>query len=185
MRAQRSSRHKNCTLMVDNQHTWNSTPNSLLWFYLVFSKWNITSIQVPILRKKILLADKSENHYCIVTSQISWLLQHGMGSYAKPVKGQELLSFLSGGGGEKKLFVVLQCIFGRDFLSPRTTLVSGIENYPSTCISCCSDDLSLLLPCLDFWSLGSENLSVQEYIFASIGQSGTYSGFSDLCNAHS
>ena len=71
-----------------------------------------------------------------------------MGSYAKPMEGQKLLSFLSGGGGEKK-FVVLQCIFGRDFLSPRTTLVSGIENYPSTCISCCSDDLSLLLTCLD------------------------------------
>ena len=71
-----------------------------------------------------------------------------MGSYAKPMEGQELLSFLSGGGG-KKLFVVLQCIFGRDFLSPSTTIVSGIENYPSACISCCSDDLLLLLPRLD------------------------------------
>ena len=31
--AQSSSKHKNCRiggLMFDNQHTWNSTPNSLL-----------------------------------------------------------------------------------------------------------------------------------------------------------
>ena len=28
------------------------------------------------------------------------------------------------------LCIVLQCIFGRDFLSPRTTIVSGIKNYP-------------------------------------------------------
>ena len=62
--------------------------------------------------------------------------------------GQELLSLLCGGGG-KKLFVVLQCVFGRDFISLHTTVVSGIENYPSTCMSCCSDDLALLLPRLD------------------------------------
>ena len=64
------------------------------------------------------------------------------------MEGQELLTFLSGGGG-KKLFVVLQCIFGSDFLFRRTTIVLGIENYPSACMSCCSDDLALLLPCLD------------------------------------
>ena len=68
-----------------------------------------------------------------------------MGPYAKPLEGQELLSFLFG-GGRKKLRVVLICIFGRDFLSPRSAMVSGIENYPSACMSCCSDDLALLLP---------------------------------------
>ena len=68
-----------------------------------------------------------------------------MGPYAKPMEGQELLSFLFG-GGRKKLRVVLICIFGRDFLSPRTAIVSGIENYSSACMSCCSDDLALLLP---------------------------------------
>ena len=68
-----------------------------------------------------------------------------MGPYAKPMEGQELLYFLSGGGREK-LFVVLKCIFGRDFLSLRIAIVSGIENYPSACMSCCSDDLALLLP---------------------------------------
>ena len=68
-----------------------------------------------------------------------------MGPYAKPIEGQELLSFLFG-GGRKKLRVVLKCIFGRDFLSPRTAIVSGIENFPSACMSCCSDDLALLLP---------------------------------------
>ena len=30
-------------------------------------------------------------------------LQHGMGSYAKPMERQELVSFLSGGGGRKLL----------------------------------------------------------------------------------
>ena len=47
-----------------------------------------------------------------------------MGPYAKPMEGQELLSFLFG-GGRKKLRVVLKCIFGRDFLSPHTTMVSA------------------------------------------------------------
>ena len=68
-----------------------------------------------------------------------------MGPYAKPMEGQELLSFLFR-GGRKKLRVVLICIFGRDFLSLRSAIVSGIENYPSACMSCCSDDLALLLP---------------------------------------
>ena len=61
------------------------------------------------------------------------------------MEGQELLSFFFG-GGRKKLRVVLICIFGRDFLSPRSAMVSGIENYPSASMSCCSDDLALLLP---------------------------------------
>ena len=68
-----------------------------------------------------------------------------MGPYAKPMEGQELLSFFFG-GGRKKLRVVLICIFGRDFLSPRIAIASGIANYPSACMSCCSDDLVLLLP---------------------------------------
>ena len=68
-----------------------------------------------------------------------------MGPYAKPMEGQEVLSFFFG-GGRKKLRVVLKCIFGRDFLSPRIAIVPGIENYPSARMSCCSDDLALLLP---------------------------------------
>ena len=51
--------------------------------------------------------------------------------------------------GDSPLCVVLQCIFGHDFLSPRTTIVLGIENHPSACMSCCSDDLALLLLRLD------------------------------------
>ena len=66
----------------------------------------------------------------------------------RPMKGQELWYFLFGGGA-KKLHVVLQCIFERDFLSPRTTKVSGIEKYPSASMSCCSDDLAQWLPCVD------------------------------------
>ena len=45
--------------------------------------------------------------------------------------------------------VVLRCIFRRDFLSLPTTNVSGIENYPSVSMSCCSDDLAQLPLCLD------------------------------------
>ena len=45
--------------------------------------------------------------------------------------------------------VVLQCIFPRDLLSLPTVKVSGIENYPSVSMSCCSDDLAQLPSCLD------------------------------------
>ena len=82
-----------------------------------------------------------------------------MGPYAKPMEG--LLSFLFG-GGRKKLRVVLKCIFGCDFLSPRTAIVSGNENYPSACMSCCPDDLALLLAtALRSFSLRSENISIK------------------------
>ena len=60
-------------------------------------------------------------------------LVSGMGSCAKPMEWQGLLSFLSGGGG-KKLFVALICILGRDFLSLHPALVSSIKSYPNTCI---------------------------------------------------
>ena len=46
------------------------------------------------------------------------------------MEGQEIyysLSFSEEVG--KKLRIVLQCIFGRDFLSLQTTLVLGIENH--------------------------------------------------------
>ena len=41
-------------------------------------------------------------------------------------------------------------------------IVLGIENYLSTSMSCCSDGLAQLLPCLDLRNLGSENISVRE-----------------------
>ena len=44
-----------------------------------------------------------------------------------------------------KLRIVLHCIFGRDFLSPRTKIVSDIKNYPSANTTCCSDNLAQLL----------------------------------------
>ena len=53
-------------------------------------------------------------------------------------------------GAETESYSLLYNVFSEpDFLSPRTTIVSGIENYPSTCMSWCSDDLALLLPRLD------------------------------------
>ena len=39
-----------------------------------------------------------------------------MGLYVKPMEGQELLSFLFGGG--RKSYVFHKCILRRDFLSP-------------------------------------------------------------------
>ena len=68
-----------------------------------------------------------------------------MGLYVKPMEGQELLSFLFGGG--RKSYVFYKCILRHDFLSPDIANGLGyIENYPSAWMSCCSDDLALLLP---------------------------------------
>ena len=60
-----------------------------------------------------------------------------MALYAKPIEGQELLSFLF--VEMEKLKVV------HDFLSLHATRVLGIESYPSAGMSCCSDDLAQLL----------------------------------------
>ena len=65
-----------------------------------------------------------------------------MGSYAMPMEGEKYCLSIPE-EAEKKL--ITQCIFGRDFPSPRSTIVSGIKNYPSACMSCCFDDLALLL----------------------------------------
>ena len=82
LRVQRSSRHKNCRiggLMFDNNYILEIQLQTV--FYLGFSKRNTTSVQAPILGKRILLADKSDNHVLYhVASQIWQLLQHGMGS---------------------------------------------------------------------------------------------------------
>ena len=132
------------------------TPNSLL-LEIQRTKPYIRSSTCS--RQKILIVDKSENHvlllakFCNCCSMV-W----------KHMQSQWNGNNLSGGGG-KRLFVVLQSIFGHDFLPSRITIVSGIKNYPSACKSCCSNDLSLLLP--DLGSLGSENVSYQEQIFAS------------------
>ena len=53
-------------------------------------------------------------------SQIWQLLQHVSLSFSEEAA--------------KKLRVVLRCIFRCDFLSPRTTTASGVENYPSATV---------------------------------------------------
>ena len=67
-----------------------------------------------------------------------------MGSYVKPIARRartNLLSFPSGGGG-RRLSIVLQCIFRRDFPSLHTAVKTiPVPSY----MSCCSDDLALLL----------------------------------------
>ena len=68
-----------------------------------------------------------------------------MGLYVNPMEGQELLSPFR--KRQKKLRVVLQMFFSDViFYLPPTAIVLAIENYPSACMSCCSDDLALLLP---------------------------------------
>ena len=49
----------------------------------------------------------------------------------------------------KMLCIVLQCIFGHNFLSLHTNIVPGIEIFPSTSMPCYSGDLAQLLLCLD------------------------------------
>ena len=68
-----------------------------------------------------------------------------MGLYVKPMEGQELLSFLSE-EAEKVMHCFTNLFSDLIFYLPRTAIVLGIENYPSACMSCCSDDLALLLP---------------------------------------
>ena len=92
-----------------------------------------------------------------------------MGSNAKPMEAQELVYCLSFPEEAEKSYSLLYNVFSDAiFYLHRTTIVSGVENYPSGCMSCCSDDLALLLPCLDLWILWSKNISVWEEIFASI-----------------
>ena len=115
-------------------------------FYPGFS--NITSVQAPILGKKILLADKYDNHVLYHTASqfgnccsMVWARRQGQW------KGKNFsLSFSE--EAAKKLCVVLQCIFGRGFLSPHTTIVSGIEYYPSASMSCVYQSKDKFLPLL-------------------------------------
>ena len=51
--------------------------------------------------------------------------------------------------------------FRHDFLSQYTAIVSGIENYPSPSMSCCSD-VWRMLPCLDL--LKSEVQSENKFL---------------------
>ena len=109
------------TVMFDNQQTWNSTPNILLSWFLVFSK-HIRSSTCSL--KKILLADRSHNHalYCcksnLATAAASWyeLVCDANGRARSNV-------FLFGGGG-KSYVLFYKCIFRRDFLTSRTAIVS-------------------------------------------------------------
>ena len=78
----------------------------------------------------------SSNHVlCQVTSQIWQLLQHGMaGRQGQWECKNYTLSFPKEVG--KKLRVILLRIFRHDFVSPCTTIVSDIENYPSATMFC-------------------------------------------------
>ena len=116
LHTQRSRRRKNCKiggLMFDGIYLkLNSRQSST-------RERNTSSVQAPVLGKRILLADKSDNHVLYhITSQVWQMLQHGMGSQALEGQWKEYfsLSFLE--EMTKMLHIVLQCIFRHDFLSP-------------------------------------------------------------------
>ena len=115
-------------------------------FYLGYSKRNITSVQAPVLGKKNPLMDKSDN-----IASLAKFDNRCSTVWARRQDQWEGNNYsLSFRRMRKKIYMFfLQRIFGCDFLSPRTAIFSGIENYPSASISCCSDDLAQLLPCLD------------------------------------
>ena len=156
LHTQRSSRHKNCRiggLMFHNQHTWNSTPNSLLPM-IQQTKYYICSSTYPpknilLVTRGIIIASLAKFGNCC---SMVWGCRQGQWKDFDISFSEEVV----------KSYVLFECIFGCAFLSPRTTKIYGIKNYPSTSMSCCSDDLAQLLPCLDLWSLWSENVSVRE-----------------------
>ena len=80
----------------------------------------MTSVQASELGKRILQADKPGNH---VLDREIWQLM------ASPM--------------------ARTIVYRRDFLFTHTTIVSGIENYPSTSMSWRFDGLAQLLLCLD------------------------------------
>ena len=143
---QRSSRHKNCRI-------------GGLMFDSIYLKFNSKQSSTWDLAKEILHLFKhlsSEKGFYYQTSLYYITLLAKFGNCCSMVwvhrQGQWMgkyfsLSFLE--EAAKKLRVVLQCIFGRDFLSQRPTIALGVENYSSPSMSCCSDDLAQLLPCLD------------------------------------
>ena len=78
LRAQRSSRHKNCRIVWLMFNSIFNSKRSSTWDYQ--KKYYICSSTYP--RKRVLLAEKSDNHVLYhIASQIWQLLQHGMGSY--------------------------------------------------------------------------------------------------------
>ena len=130
------------------------------------SQQNITSVQAPVRGKNTQLADKSDSHILAynVASQIWQLQQYGLARMETQWKGTNYcLSF------HRRREKVKRCLlFGCDFLSPRTARVSGIERYPSICISCCSDDLALGLDgLLFFFTLLSYSCILKIFIYYS------------------
>ena len=91
-------------------------------FYPGFSRRNITSVQAPILGKKILLADKSANHVLYrIVSQIWQLLQHGHdGLEGKANVRARTLIFLFRMRQQKCCALFSKCIFGHDVVFLRT-----------------------------------------------------------------
>ena len=93
----------------------------------------------------MLIADKSDDHvfYHHLSNFVTAAAWYGLVCKANGMARTIVFPF------RRRRKKGIDCIFGHDFLSSCITIVLGIENYPSICISCCSNDLSLLLLCLD------------------------------------
>ena len=86
-------------------------------FYLGFSKRNITSVQAPILGRKILLADKSDNHvlYRRYPNFLTAAACYGLVCKANG-RARTILSFLSVGG--RKSYLLFYNVFSTVIFYP-------------------------------------------------------------------
>ena len=83
-----------------------------------------------------------------------------MGLYVKRMEGQELLSFLFGGG--RKSYVFYKCILRHDFLSPHIANGLGYRKLSQRLHVLLLWWSGIVVTAQDFWSLQSENISVRE-----------------------
>ena len=146
--AQRSSRHKNCRiggLMLDckfnsKQSSTRDSAKKILHLFKHLSLEKGFYQQTSLIVMYYITSLAKFGNCC----SIVWV--HRQGQWKVSILVSPFLEEV-----EQKLCIVtvLQCRFRRDFLSPRTTIASGVENYPSPSMSCCFDDLAQVLPCLD------------------------------------
>ena len=120
-----------CTKNLESKRHW-----SILWGFMTMNTptywralklralWPMnapTDWKLPTVPEMVLL-----QYVCIYTGKIcSWKCAVCKLSIGKRFS----LSFLE--EAEKMSCIVLQCIFGHDFLSPRTTIVPGIKKFPA------------------------------------------------------
>ena len=139
--AQRSSRHKNCRI-------------GGLMFDSIILEVQLYTVSYKLQRKYFCSSTYSRKKDS--TSRQPYIISHQnletaaawYGFISKASRMASILVFPFWRRRQRS-YTLFYSVFGHDFLSPPTTIVVGIENYPSTSMSCCSDDLAQLLPYLD------------------------------------